>query len=40
MRRIGSTDVAGGTSYYLFYTPNRKEDRELSTETLKSMIWA
>jgi adenine-specific DNA-methyltransferase len=35
---IGSTDAAGGTSYYLFYTPNNKEDRELSTETLKTLL--
>jgi adenine-specific DNA-methyltransferase len=35
---IGETKAAGGTSYYLFYTPNKKEDRELSTETLKSLL--
>jgi adenine-specific DNA-methyltransferase len=35
---IGSTDAAGGTSYYLFYTPNKKEDRELSTDTLKALL--
>ena len=35
---IGSTEAAGGTSYYLFYTPNKKEDRELSTETLKGLL--
>jgi adenine-specific DNA-methyltransferase len=35
---IGSTEPAGGTSYYLFYTPNHKEDRELSTETLKALL--
>jgi adenine-specific DNA-methyltransferase len=35
---IGSTEASGGTSYYLFYTPNNKEDRELSTETLKAML--
>ena len=35
---IGSTDAAGGTSFYLFYTPNKKEDRELSTETLKALL--
>lgn len=35
---IGSTEAAGGTSYYLFYTPNKKEDRELSTETLKALL--
>jgi len=27
---IAQTKEAGGTSYYLFYTPNRKEDRELA----------
>lgn len=37
---IGSTAAAGGTSYYLFYTPNRKIDRELSTETLKALLKA
>lgn len=35
---IGSTEAGGGTSYYLFYTPNNKEDRELSTETLKVLL--
>jgi adenine-specific DNA-methyltransferase len=35
---IGSTEAAGGTSYYLFYTPNKKEDRELSTQTLKTLL--
>ena len=35
---IGSTDAAGGTSYYLLYTPNRKEDREMSLETLKVLL--
>lgn len=35
---IGQMKEAGGTSYYLFYTPNRKEDRELSTETLKALL--
>jgi len=35
---IGSTEAAGGTSYYLFYTPNNKEDCELSTETLKRLL--
>jgi adenine-specific DNA-methyltransferase len=37
---IGATEAAGGTSYYLLYTPNRKEDRELSTETLKALLKA
>ncbi|OQY99457.1 MAG: hypothetical protein B6D36_16260, partial [Planctomycetes bacterium UTPLA1] len=27
---VGSTSVAGGTSYYLLYTPNNREDREVS----------
>jgi adenine-specific DNA-methyltransferase len=35
---IGSTEAGGGTSYYLFYTPNHKTDRELSTETLKALL--
>ena len=35
---IGATDAAGGVSYYLFYAPNHKEDRELSTQTLKSLL--
>lgn len=34
---IGSTDAAGGTSYYLFYSPNRKEDMELSLDTLAKL---
>lgn len=34
---IGSTEAAGGTSYYLLYTPNRKEDREMSLETLRAL---
>ncbi|HXE55991.1 MAG TPA: hypothetical protein VN541_23395, partial [Tepidisphaeraceae bacterium] len=35
---IGSTEAAGGTSYYLLYTPNNKEDRELSTQTLNALL--
>jgi DNA modification methylase len=35
---IGSTPAAGGTAYYLLYTPNEKEDRELSTSTLKAIV--
>ncbi|MCX5655345.1 MAG: site-specific DNA-methyltransferase [Planctomycetota bacterium] len=31
---IGATDVSGGTSYYLLYTPDRKADREMSLVTL------
>lgn len=34
---IGSTEAAGGTSYYLFYSPNDKEDSPLSTTTLKTI---
>jgi DNA modification methylase len=34
---IGSTEAGGGTSYYLLYTPNGKEDRELSLATLKAL---
>lgn len=35
---IGRTEVAGGTAFYLLYTPNRKEDRELSTKTLDAIL--
>ncbi len=35
---IGSTDAAGGTSYYLLYTPNRTADREMSLTTLKKLV--
>ncbi len=34
---IGRVDAAGGTAYYLLYTPNRKEDRELSLVVLKAI---
>lgn len=34
---IGTTDLDGGTSYYLFYNANGKEDRELSTATLADL---
>lgn len=34
---IGETNVGGGTSYYLLYTPNQKIDRELSLVTLREM---
>lgn len=34
---IGSTEPAGGTSYCLLYTPNHKQDREMSLETLKAL---
>jgi len=32
---IGETEAAGGTSYYLLYTPNHREDREVSVEWLE-----
>jgi DNA modification methylase len=35
---IGSTPAAGGTAYYLLYTANHKEDRELSIATLKTIF--
>ncbi len=35
---IGSTQAAGGTSYYLLYAPNHKDDREMSLETLKALL--
>jgi adenine-specific DNA-methyltransferase len=35
---IGSIEAAGGTSYYLFYTPNGKEDRELSLASLAELV--
>ncbi len=34
---IGATEAAGGTSYYLLYTPNDKAEREMSTSTLKAL---
>jgi len=34
---IGATEIGGGTSYYLLYTPNHKEDAEVSTKTLQSL---
>jgi adenine-specific DNA-methyltransferase len=34
---ISATEAAGGTSYYLLYTPKRKEDREMSLVTLKAL---
>lgn len=34
---VGRTDISGGTAYYLLYTPNHKEDRELSTKTLAAI---
>lgn len=35
---IGETQAAGGTSYYLLYTPNQTEDRELSLATLAELV--
>jgi adenine-specific DNA-methyltransferase len=34
---IGATEAAGGTSYYLLYTPNDKADKELSLDTLAKL---
>lgn len=34
---IGRMELHGGTAYYLLYTPNDKEDRELSTKTLATI---
>lgn len=35
---IGSTDAAGGTSYYLLYTPNNGEDQRVSLLTLPALL--
>jgi hypothetical protein len=36
---IGSTDAAGGTSYYLRYTPDRQQEgQEVSIATLKELL--
>lgn len=35
---IGSTPAAGGTSYYLFYTPKRGEARQMSLRTLAEIV--
>jgi adenine-specific DNA-methyltransferase len=35
---IGETDAAGGTSYYLLYTPNEREDREVTIKWLDAAI--
>ena len=35
---IGSIGELGGTSYYLFYTPNHREDREASLKTLDRIL--
>ncbi len=35
---IGATEINGGTSYYLFYSPTDQEEREMSLETLKTLL--
>ena len=35
---IGSTEAAGGTSYYLLYTPNNQEDQRVSLLTLPDLV--
>jgi len=35
---IGATDVAGGTSYYLLYTPDKTTSREMSLTTLGQLL--
>ena len=35
---IGETEMSGGTSFYLMYTPNGEADREVSTLTLAAML--
>ncbi len=35
---IGRTEARGGEAFYLLYTPNKKEDRELSTKTLDAIL--
>jgi adenine-specific DNA-methyltransferase len=35
---IGATEAAGGTSFYLLYTPNHKTDKEMSLKTLEGII--
>ena len=35
---IGTTEAAGGTSYYLFYTPDKNSSREMSLTTLKQLL--
>jgi hypothetical protein len=34
---IGSSEIGGGTSYYLLYSPIAKEDREVSVATLAEL---
>lgn len=35
---IGATDAAGGTSYYLFYTPDRAASEPVGTKKLKELL--
>ena len=35
---IGATDAAGGTSYYLLYTPDQDASREMSLTTLGQLL--
>jgi adenine-specific DNA-methyltransferase len=35
---IGTTEVGGGTSYYLLYTPNNQEDQHVSLLTLPNLV--
>lgn len=35
---IGSTEMRGGTSFYLFYTPDQASSREVSTKTLEALL--
>jgi hypothetical protein len=35
---IGSTEAAGGTSYYLFYSPDNEENQRVSLHTLPALI--
>ncbi|MCC7294020.1 MAG: site-specific DNA-methyltransferase [Phycisphaerales bacterium] len=35
---IGRTEAAGGTAYYLLYTPNKTEDRPLGLDELKAIL--
>ncbi len=35
---IGATEAAGGTSYYLFYSPDDKENQRVSLRTLPANV--
>ena len=35
---IGSTDAAGGTSYYLHYSPDNEENQRVSLHTLPGLL--